>query len=126
LIVVDPKFPGMSAVAPDNSNVEEWYAMKDFASNLHVLLVQDTTGMKGEPYQRPNYPSTWARMYGKGRVFYSNLGHRDDMWNSAMFQAVLQGGLDWALGRVDADVTPNLDTAAPQAGVLPPPPPPKK
>jgi len=126
LIVIDPKFPGMSAVAPDNSNVEEWYAMKDFASNLHVLLVQDTAGMKGEPYQRPNYPSTWARVYGKGRVFYTNLGHRDDMWNSAMFQAVLQGGLDWALGRVDADVTPNLDTAAPQAGVLPPPPPPKK
>jgi len=126
LIVIDPRFPGMSAVSPDNSNVEEWYTLKDFAPDLHVLLVQDTSGMKGAPYQRPNYPSTWAHLYGKGRVFYSTLGHRDDMWNSAMFQAVLQGGLDWALGRVDADLSPNLAAAAPQAGVLPPEPPPKK
>lgn len=124
LIVIDPKFPGMDGVPADNDMKEEWYSLKDFASNLHVLLVQDTSGMKGLPYQRPNYPSTWARMYGKGRVFYSSMGHRDDMWNSAMFQSVVVGGLNWVLGRVDADVTPNIDQAAPQANVLPPEPPP--
>ena len=93
--------------------------MKDFADNLHVLLVQDTSGMTGEPYARPNYPSTWARMYGKGRVFYTNMGHRDDVWNSALFQSVLTGGINWAVGRVDADVTPNIDQVTPQASVLP-------
>ncbi|HEY5228032.1 MAG TPA: ThuA domain-containing protein [Opitutaceae bacterium] len=119
LIVADPKFPGMSAVPSDNDMTEEWYSLKDFAPNLHVLLVNQTAGMIGAPYARPNYPSTWARMYGKGRVFYSSLGHRDDMWQSAMFQSVLMGGINWALGRVEADVTPNLDQAAPQANVLP-------
>ena len=119
LIVVDPRFPGIAAVPADNILLEEWYTMKDFASGLHVVLVQDTSGMKGIDYERPNYPSTWARMYGKGRVFYTNLGHRDDVWQSPMFQSILAGGINWAVGRVDADVTPNIDRVAPQAGVLP-------
>ncbi len=118
LIAVDPRFPGIIAVPADNRITEEWYTLKDFASDMHVLLVQDTTGMEGVDYARPNYPSTWARMYGKGRVFYTNMGHRDDVWTSPMFQAVLTGGLDWAVGRVDADVTPNIDQAAPKASVL--------
>lgn len=124
LIVVDDKFPGMSGVPSDNHMTEEWYSLKDFAKNLHVLIMQDTSGMTGAPYARPNYPSTWARMYGKGRVFYTNMGHRDDMWQSALFQSVLKGGISWAIGRVDADVTPNIDQVAPQANVLPLRPPP--
>ena len=119
LIVADPKFPGISAVPADNIMLEEWYTMKDFASNLHVLLVQDTSGMAGIDYRRPNYPSTWARLYGQGRVFYTSMGHRDDIWRSPVFQAVLLGGINWALGRVDADVTPNIDRVTPLASVLP-------
>jgi hypothetical protein len=119
LIVIDPKFPGMSAVPAGLRLTEEWYSLKNFAPDLHVLLVQDTSGMTGIEYARPDYPSTWARMYGKGRVFYTNLGHRDDVWQGPMFQALLIGALNWATGRVDADVTPNLDQAAPQANVLP-------
>ena len=125
LIVADPKFPGISAVPLDNDATEEWYSLKNFADNLHVLLVQDTLGMSGIEYRRPNYPSTWARMYGKGRVFYTNMGHRDDIWNGPVFQSVLMGGINWAVGRVDADVTPNLADVTPQASVLPPEPPAK-
>lgn len=124
LIAVDPNFPGMAGVTADNHMTEEWYSLKDFAKNLHVLIMQDTSGMTGAPYARPNYPSTWARMYGKGRVFYTNMGHRDDMWQSTLFQSVLTGGINWAVGRVDADVTPNIDQVAPQANVLPLRPPP--
>jgi hypothetical protein len=119
LIVADPKFPGMADVPANNIELEEWYTMKDFAADLHVLLVQDTSGMMGIDYQRPNYPSTWAHMYGRGRVFYTNLGHRDDIWRSPMFQAILQGGVNWAVGRVDADVTPNIEQVTPHADVLP-------
>ena len=94
---------------------EEWYALKNFASNLHVLLVQDTEGMKGEMYHRAPYPATWARSYGKGRVFYTNMGHRQDVWTNPVFQEVLVGGIDWAVGNVKADVTPNISKAAPHA-----------
>jgi type 1 glutamine amidotransferase len=119
-ICVDSKFPGMSAVPDDFGPKEEWYSLKNFAPNLHVLLVQHTEGMKGAPYQRPDYPSTWAHLYGEGHVFYTSMGHRNDVWTNPVFQQVLAGGLKWATGQVDADVTPNLDTVAPQASKLPP------
>jgi type 1 glutamine amidotransferase len=118
LVVADPRFPGIIAVAPDNKIFDEWYTLKDFSDDLHVLLVQDTTGMTGFLYARPNFPSTWVHMYGRGRVFYTSLGHRDDMWTSALFQSVLVGGINWAVGRTDADLTPNIAQVAPGAGVL--------
>jgi hypothetical protein len=119
LVVADGAFPGVSALAPDNDAKEEWYTLKNFAPDLHVVLVQDTSGMEGWMYARPAYPSTWAHLYGKGRVFYTSMGHRDDMWRSAAFQSVLLGGINWAVGRSDADLTPNLDKVAPGASKLP-------
>jgi uncharacterized protein len=119
VIVADPNFPGASAVPAGWAPLEEWYSLKDFAPDLHAILVQDTGGMKGAEYARPNYPNTWARKSGKGHVFYTSLGHRDDIWTSPVFKSVLTGGINWALGRVQADVTPNLATAAPGASQLP-------
>ncbi|MGZ4987960.1 MAG: ThuA domain-containing protein, partial [Limisphaerales bacterium] len=120
MICVDKKFPGMSDVPADFGPVEEWYSLKDFAPNLHVLLVQDTSKMHGKIYERPNYPATWAHMYGKGRVFYTNMGHREDVWTNPVFQSVLMGGFDWTLRRVDADVKPNIKKITPKADVMPP------
>jgi hypothetical protein len=37
-----------------------------------------------------------------------------------VFQSVLTGGINWAVGNVKADVTPNLEKAAPDANTLPP------
>lgn len=118
MIVADAKFPGAPAV--DFTLHEEWYSHRTFAPDLHVILVQDTKGMVGNLYQRPPYPSTWARMQGKGRVFYTSMGHREDVWTNPIFQTLLMGGLDWALGRVEADLTPNLQQVTPEADVLPP------
>jgi type 1 glutamine amidotransferase len=99
--------------------------LKNLATDMHAILVQDTSTMNGRSYQRPPFPSTWARMQGKGRVFYTSMGHREDVWTSAPFQSVLLGGLNWATGRVNADVTPNITKVAPEANTLPafPPPP---
>lgn len=118
MIVADPKFPG--APAADFTLHEEWYSHRTFAPDIHVILVQDTQGMEGNLYQRPPYPSTWARMQGQGRVFYTSMGHREDVWTNPLFQSLLMGGLNWALRRVDADLTPNLAKVTPQADVLPP------
>jgi uncharacterized protein len=128
LIVVDPKFPGTAAVPADFCPLEEWYSLKDFSADLHVTLVNDTAGMTGPEYDRAPYPETWARLHGKGRVFYTSMGHREDVWNNPVFQSVLAGGINWALGRVNANVTPNLASATPSANLLPKyvPPPPKK
>jgi type 1 glutamine amidotransferase len=121
--VVDKTFPGMAGVPDDFAPSEEWYSMKNFQPNLHVLLIQDTSNMvktgSCKCYDRPSYPATWASSYGKGRVFYTSMGHREEVWKDAVFQQVLVGGLNWALGNVNADVTPNIDQATPQANTLP-------
>jgi type 1 glutamine amidotransferase len=116
--VVDNKFPGLKEIE-DFEILEEWYALKNFASDLHVILVQDTKGMVDAMYQRPSFPATWARMHHKGRVFYTSMGHRDDVWKSDTFQKVLLGGIWWSLGIVKADITPNLEKVCPKASELP-------
>jgi type 1 glutamine amidotransferase len=122
MICADSKFPGMSAVPADFGPMEEWYSLKWFAPNLHVLLIQDTSTMQtngnNKCYARPPYPATWARMHGKGRVFYTNMGHREDVWTNPVFQQVLAGGLNWAVRNIDADVTPNFEKVTPEANVM--------
>ena len=41
------------------------------------------------------------------------------MWTNPVHQSILAGALNWALGRVDADVTPNLTKVVPGANQLP-------
>jgi type 1 glutamine amidotransferase len=116
--VTDASFPGLKDIKDFEIN-EEWYSLKNFAPDLHVILVQDTMGMRNFDYERPNFPATWARMHEKGRVFYTSMGHREDVWESKTFQDILLGGLSWALGNVNADLKPNLAQAAPKANELP-------
>ncbi|MGP0063353.1 MAG: ThuA domain-containing protein [Isosphaeraceae bacterium] len=115
--IVDPKFPGVAEgfgkSGPSFRITDEWYALKNMPEDMHVILVQNTKGMKGREYQRPSYPMTWARNFGKGRVFYTSMGHREDVWENPMYQGLLIGALGWATGRVDVDVTPNIKEVTP-------------
>jgi type 1 glutamine amidotransferase len=49
----------------------------------------------------------WTREYGKGRVFYTALGHRDDVWKDERYQKLMIGGLRYVLRLEDADATPS-------------------
>ena len=120
MTVADPAFPGMKAAGPGYEMHEEWYSIKDFRKDLHVLLIQETAGMNGTDYQRPPFPATWARRHGRGRVFYTSMGHREDVWTNPIFESILLGGISWAVGKVKADVKPNIDKVTPQAWVIPP------
>ena len=121
--VIDKKFPGFEAAGDSFSFNEEWYSLKDFRDDLHVLTVIDAPKMQGLPYQRPPYPTTWAREEGKGRVFYTAMGHRDDIWTNPTFQSIVVGAIKWTTGDVKAAVPPNLKEVAPQAMTNPPVPP---
>jgi type 1 glutamine amidotransferase len=116
--VVSPTFPGAQKVGDSFRLMDEWYAMHDFADNLHVIVVQETEGMEGDMYQRPPFPATWARMHGQGRVFFCSMGHREDVWTNQTFQQILLGGIAWALGNAAADITPNITKVTPQAEQL--------
>jgi uncharacterized protein len=95
------------------SFTDEWYTFKNFAKDLHVILAQETQFMKGDAYRRPDYPASWVRGHGTGRVFYTSLGHREDVWTNPFFHAIVQGGLAWAMGLFDFDVKPNIEAATP-------------
>lgn len=124
-LVKSPTFPGLTGVGESFEMQEEWYSLKNFAPDLHVILLQDTQGMIGEDYERPPFPSTWARQHGKGRVFYTSMGHREDVWTNPTFQQILLGGLGWATGNTDFTLAGNLEQTAPGARIMPPPKKPK-
>lgn len=116
---VDTKFPGAEKAGEGFDLNEEWYSLKNFATDMHVILVQETQGMQDKDYDRPPYPATWARMHSKGRVFYTSMGHREDVWTSPVFQALMVGALRWSTGQGEADLTPNMKQVTPEATVLP-------
>ena len=120
LIVNDPKFPGLEGVTSPVKVNDEWYSLKDFATDMHVILTLDTEGMKGAPYERAPYPATWVRMHGKGRVFYTAIGDRPDNWKNEFFLNLLDGGIRWAISDASANVEPNLKQAAPGYAEIPP------
>jgi len=116
--VASQGFPGCERLGRSFAVREEWYALKNFNPDIHVILVQETEGMQGGCYQRPPFPATWARKHGKGRVFQTSLGHREDIWTNKLFQQLVIGGFSWVMKEVEADVTPNLKQVAPQASQL--------
>lgn len=122
VIVEDPGFPGMQFFPRVFQFHDEFYQIKDFSpAQSRVLMRLDTAGLdmsdRGvHPADAP-YAITWARMYGKGRVFYSALGHDAATWDNPAIQRMWFNAIEWALGEKQADVTPE-----PVSTTVPPPP----
>jgi type 1 glutamine amidotransferase len=51
-------------------------------------------------------------------VFYTSLGHREDIWTNPFFQAIVLGGFAWAMGDKQFDVKPNIEQVTPKANQL--------
>ena len=122
IAIADPDFPGVkNGFGKEGESFlinDEWYALRYLPEDMHVILYQVTEGMRGDMYQRPNFPMTWARPYGKGRVFYTSMGHREDVWSNPMYQALLIGAMAWSSGRVEANVEPNFQKVTPKGNEL--------
>lgn len=119
--IADPNFPGAKAFGSGDSFTlnDEWYGQKYLADDLHVIYYYVTESMKGHDYERPNYPQTWARMQGKGRVFYNSMGHREDVWSNPRFQELAIAALTWTTGGSSADVAANVEKVTPGYKTLP-------
>ncbi|MGH9487729.1 MAG: ThuA domain-containing protein [Terriglobales bacterium] len=122
VIVEDPSFPGMQFFPRVFQFHDEFYQIKDFSpAKSRVLMRLDTAGLNMKapgvnPADAP-YAITWARMYGKGRVFYSALGHDAATWDNPAIRRMWFNAIEWALGVENADVTPQ-----PVSTTVPPPP----
>jgi len=68
--------------------------------SVTMLLSLDRHPADGLPEQNQpaDLPLAWAKGHGRGRVFYTALGHRDDVWQNPRYQQHVLGGLLWTLG----------------------------
>jgi len=115
----DPKHPACRPLGPTFHLKDEIYLLKNFdRSKVHGLLALD----KHPNDQTPgDYPIAWCKTYGKGRVFYTSLGHREDVWTpntpesfkrenpkevSEAYQKHILGGIKWALGLENGSAKP--------------------
>ncbi len=58
-------------------------------AKLHILARRPKDGQ----------PAAWVQDYGKGRVFFTGLGHDEVAWKNPAFQELVVRGLYWAAGR---------------------------
>lgn len=118
--LVTTDFPGLEGVDPQYEMFEEWYAFNHYAADDQVIYLQSTEGMTGPMYEgKPAFPSTWIRQQGQGRVFYTSMGHREDVWTSPIFRKVALAGLNWAAGNSTYTVKPNIAQVAPEVPMAP-------
>lgn len=102
--VQSPNDPSVKHFGKSYVVFDEIYVMKNFyRDRVHGLLGLDAHPNDGTP---GDYPVAWSKEYGKGKMFYTSLGHREDVWESAPYQEHIMGGIKWALGLVKADATP--------------------
>ncbi|HEX3683247.1 MAG TPA: ThuA domain-containing protein [Bryobacteraceae bacterium] len=111
IIVEDPNFPGMSQWPREFTITDEIYQIKSFSrERCRVLMRLDASklDLNNPRVHRSDrdFAVTWAKMYGKGRVYYSTLGHVSENWDNPKFQQMYVEAIKWALGLIDADVTP--------------------
>jgi type 1 glutamine amidotransferase len=105
-----PDFPATKHFPKEFDFQDEYYIPQLFdRSKMRVLLRMDVSTFPARhAFSRPDndFPVTWAKMYGKGRVFYSSFGHANDAWDNSYIQRMYLEAIKWATGLVDGDVTP--------------------
>ncbi len=109
---LDPKSPINAAFDPEGFEVtDEIYQFRNgtaTADARRMLLALDPDKMDLSKGSREDgfYPVSWIDRYGKGRVFYCSLGHRDETyWNPEVLQHYL-AGIQFALGDLEAEAKP--------------------
>jgi type 1 glutamine amidotransferase len=66
-----------------------------------VERLEASTGRKND------YPISWVKTYGQGRVFYCSLGVQKAPYSSPLFLQYLLAGIQFAIGDLPADTTPS-------------------
>lgn len=100
----DPKHPATKDLPETFEVFDEIYLYKNWErGRVHVLLSMNKHPNEDKP---GDYPVAWTNRVGKGRMFYTSLGHREDMYINSFYLKHLAGGVRWALGLENGDDTP--------------------
>jgi uncharacterized protein len=115
----DDQCPACAHLGKDWKVFDEIYQFKNFdSSKFHTLLTLDKRPDVGNPTPG-EYPVAWCKEYGKGRVFYTSLGHREDLWDpnwpsgrrnskeiAEAYQKHILDGIKWAMGMETWNLNP--------------------
>ncbi len=113
VIVEDRQFPGMKHFPPRFVIRDEIYQPSSLFSRQRVRVLArldasqlDLNNPRVHRKDR-DFAVAWCRNYGKGRVFYSTFGHRDEVWDQPDIQKMYLEATKWAMGLVPGDATPS-------------------
>lgn len=114
----DKEHPSCQHLGDKFKVFDEIYILKSFSRpTVHGLLTLDK-----HPNEKTagDYPISWCKEFGKGKVFYTSLGHREDVWDvneknrknpkevAEAYQKHIVGGIKWALGLEKGDGKPQV------------------
>ncbi len=111
IIVTDRLHPSTKDLPIVWNHTGEWFNYTvNPRSKVHVLaVVKESTYEGGE--MGDDHPIAWAHNYDGGRAWYTGLGHSTESFADPNMRSHLLGGIEWAAGVVDADVTATLASA---------------
>ncbi|MBI4880889.1 MAG: ThuA domain-containing protein [Planctomycetes bacterium] len=88
---------------------DEIYQHRDFFRHpLRVLLSLDPDSVDSARGNRQDrdYALAWCSDHGEGRVFYTALGHREELFSDERFTQHLLGAIEWAINGPDYSPPP--------------------
>jgi type 1 glutamine amidotransferase len=111
VLVEDKQHPATRHLGDSFKITDEIYQFRTpyDRGKLHVLMRLDMGSVKN-PGKRQDHDNAlaWTHEFGKGRVFYTALGHRDELWkDNERFRQHMLGGLKYVLGLEKGDATPS-------------------
>ncbi|MDG2001752.1 MAG: ThuA domain-containing protein [Novosphingobium sp.] len=106
VVVDDPSHPAAADLPAEWVMNDEWYSFKtsprDSGARIIASLDETTYSPEGHPGQElrmgDDHPIVWSKIIGKGRSFYSAIGHRPETYFEPHNNAMLEDGVAWAAG----------------------------
>jgi uncharacterized protein len=97
LVVEDTGHPATARLPGSFSLREEFYEfVASPRGRARILVSLDAGSVRTE--RRSDLPMVWSRREGRGRVFYTALGHFSATWREPRHRRIVAGGLEWVLG----------------------------
>jgi type 1 glutamine amidotransferase len=118
----DPNFPAVRHLPSAFVKYDEIYQPKAWSRDkVNVLLSLDPSKLDYDNNPKihradHDFPVAWSKMYGKGRVFYSTLGHTEESWKDPDVRTMYFEAIKWALEMTEGSTASHPRPAASTQG----------
>lgn len=93
--IINHDDPIMTGLSDFIVHSEQYYMHVD--PNVEVLATTTFNDIKSAPWiNSRTMPVVWKTQYGKGRVFYSSVGHSASDFNIPELMEIMKRGIRWA------------------------------